>query len=152
MTFAPGTPGAERAAAHAGERARVVNRFDWMSTDVVELRAGQDAADVAPRYERNPNVVDTSLNWVVRNLTNDTLYKDQWGLHNTGQAVTGSFVKSVADQDVDAPEGWTAAFGAGGFPTTGGARVGILDTGIDRTHVDLLDKTKACATPTPRSA
>jgi len=146
VTFAPGTPGAERAAAHAGERARVVNRFDWMATDVVELREGQDAADIAPRYERNPNVVDTSLNWVVDNRANDTLYKDQWGLHNTGQPVTGSSVRGVADNDIDAPEGWAAAFGASNLPATGGARVGILDTGIDRSHVELLNKTKACAT------
>ncbi|HVF21214.1 MAG TPA: S8 family serine peptidase, partial [Mycobacteriales bacterium] len=75
-----------------------------------------------------------------------TLFEDQWGLHNTDQPVTGSLVNGAPDFDVDAPEGWDAAFGPGSFPSTGGVRVGILDTGIDRTHVDLLNKTVACAT------
>ena len=70
---------------------------------------------------------------------NDPLYADEYGLNNTGQ--TGG----PADADIDAPEGWDAA-GLGAFPKTGGAKVGIVDTGIDQTHADLAGKTAGCAT------
>ena len=150
VAFQPGLAGEERRAAHASERGRVENTMDWLNLDVIRLPDGMDPVDAAARYERNPNVAYAHPNWEV-NLTstpNDTLFGDQWGLHNTGQPVTGSLVRGVADNDIDAPEGWDLAFGAGSFPSSGGARVGVLDTGIDRAHIDLLDKTKACATAT----
>jgi thermitase len=45
---------------------------------------------------------------------------------------------------IDAPEGWDAA-GLGGFPASGGVRIGIVDTGIDQAHPDLSGQTVACA-------
>jgi thermitase len=69
---------------------------------------------------------------------NDPLFHDLYALHNTGQ--TGG----RADADIDAPEGWKIA-GLGGWPATGGVRVGIVDTGIDQTHPDLSGQTVACA-------
>jgi thermitase len=91
-----------------------------------------------------------SLNKVVTatGTPNDTLFRDQWGFHNTAQAVTGSLVRGKADFDIDAPEAWDAAFGAGLFESSGGTRVAVLDTGIDRGHADLLGKVKACASAT----
>jgi thermitase len=112
---------------------------------VVKLRDGQDPVEVAARYERNPNVLYTDFNHTFSKDSNDTLFEDQWGLHNTAQPVTGSLVRGVADADVDAPEGWAAAF-PNGIESTGGTLTGILDTGIDRSHVDLLNRTVVCAT------
>ena len=150
VAFQPGLAAAERRAAHASERGEVKNTMDWLNLDVVKVPEGVDPAVAAARYARNPNVAYAHPNWQVSLLStpDDTLFTDQWGLHNTGQSVTGSLVRGVADNDVDAPEGWDLAFGAGSFPSTGGARVGILDTGIDLGHVDLLNKTKACANAT----
>lgn len=148
VAFEPGTPRGDRASAHAALGATVASTMGWLDLDVVRLPQGLDAADAAARYERRSGVDYTDLNWRFTALgtSNDTLLKDEWGLHNTGQSVTGSFVRGVADVDVDAPEGWDLAFGAGAFESAGGTRVGVLDTGIDRSHVDLLDKTKTCAT------
>ena len=145
--FAAGTAATDRAGAHAAQNGRVENTMAWLDLDVVRLPRGVDPAAAATRYERNPNVVFAHPNWKVSLLStpNDALYKDEWGLHNTGQSVTGSLVKGVADKDIDAPEGWSVAFGSGSFPSSGGTRVGILDTGIDLAHADLLNKTKACA-------
>jgi thermitase len=148
VAFDPGTPGELRRSAHAAEGARVENTMPELNLDVVKLRDGADAVEVATRYERNPNVAYTDFNHRFEIQSDDTLYKDQWGLHNTGQTVTGSFVRAVADVDIDAPEGWTAAFGSGSFPSTGGTLTGIIDTGIERSHADLLNKTKVCATAT----
>ncbi|GEP45994.1 S8 family serine peptidase [Brevifollis gellanilyticus] len=56
---------------------------------------------------------------------NDTSFSQLWGLNNTGQ--TGGSV----DADIDAPEAWDI--------TTGSREVvvGVIDTGVDRTHPDL---------------
>ncbi|HUP70132.1 MAG TPA: S8 family serine peptidase [Acidimicrobiales bacterium] len=151
--FRPGTSAPGRAAAHAGEGGRVQNRFEHLDLDVVRVPPGEDPAVVSQRYARNPNVAYAHPNWEVRLLSepNDTLFPQLWGLHNTGQfggvgdddRLLGN---GTVDADIDAPEGWDTAFGAGNFPSSGGTRVGVLDTGIDRAHVDLLSKTKACAT------
>lgn len=150
--FRPGTSAPGRAAAHAGEGGQVQNRFDHLDLDVVRVGPGEDPLVVSQRYVRNPNVAYAHPNWEVRLLSepNDTLFAQLWGLHNTGQfggvgdddRLLGN---GTVDADIDAPEGWDNAFGTGSFPSSGGTRVGVLDTGIDRAHVDLLSKTKACA-------
>lgn len=50
-----------------------------------------------------------------------------YGLHNTGQS------GGVADADVDAPEGWAIRTSASNIV------VGVLDTGVRSSHVDLTD-------------
>ena len=143
---ADATP-AQRAAAHDRIGASLANTIGG-DLDVVTLPSGLTPVEAARAYRNAAGVEYAHPNWEMSltSTPNDTLFRDEWGLHNTAQTVTGSLVRGVTDVDVDAPEGWTAAFGAGSFPSSGGTRVGILDTGIDRTHVDLLDKTKACAT------
>lgn len=64
------------------------------------------------------------LAWVAV-LPNDSSYSSQWGLNNTGQ--WGGRV----DTDIDAPEAWNVTTGS--LSTV----VGIVDTGVDYTHVDL---------------
>jgi len=140
-------PEQARADVHAREGGKVANRIEAIDVDVVKIPENQDPNEWVARYQRHPQVAFAELNYEAEQTSapSDTLFKDQWGFHNTGQAVTGSFVKGVSDWDVDAPEAWDAAFGAGSFPSTGGTRVAIIDTGIDLAHVDLLNKTKACA-------
>ncbi len=56
---------------------------------------------------------------------NDSLYPQQWGLHNIGQ--TGG----TADMDLDAPEAWDT--------TTGDADIIVLimDSGVQQNHTDI---------------
>lgn len=58
-------------------------------------------------------------------LPDDSSFSQLWGMHNTGQ--TGG----TADADIDAHEAWDL--------TTGSREVlvGVIDTGVDRTHPDL---------------
>jgi len=58
-------------------------------------------------------------------VPDDTSFSNLWGLNNTGQ--TGG----VVDADIDAPEAWSV--------TTGSREVlvGVIDTGVSRTHPDL---------------
>ena len=48
---------------------------------------------------------------------------------------------------IDAPEGWGLA-GLGAFPSTGGVKVGIIDTGVDRGHPELAYRVSNCAQST----
>ncbi|MGI8407557.1 MAG: S8 family serine peptidase, partial [Actinomycetota bacterium] len=132
-------PDQARADVHRSKGGEVANTIDSIDVDVVRIPENQDPNDWVARYQRHPLVAFAELNYTAEatSVPNDTLFKDQWGFHNTGQAVTGSFVKGVADWDIDGPEAWDAAFGAGNFPQTGGTLVAIIDTGIDRAHAEL---------------
>ncbi len=70
---------------------------------------------VVPNYLRK--VFDTTPS---QYLPNDSFFADQWGLDST------------SDKDIDAPEAWNI------FKGSSSVIVGILDTGADLTHPDLV--------------
>jgi thermitase len=145
--FSKSATATTRAADHKIVGGVVVNRFDWLNIDVVRIPQGTTPPDAAAKYRGLSGVSFAQTNniYTIDSIPNDPRFGDMWGLNNTGQ--TGG----KPDADIDAPEGWTAAFGAGNFPSTGGIRVGMLDTGIDQNHVDLQGRTKACARATTGS-
>ncbi|MTJ22286.1 S8 family serine peptidase, partial [Dolichospermum sp. UHCC 0352] len=57
---------------------------------------------------------------------NDPQYSSLWGLNNTGQ--TGG----KSDADIDAPEAWKISTGSKSII------IGVIDTGVDYTHPDLI--------------
>ena len=61
----------------------------------------------------------------------DPLFSQQWGLRNTGQVVDGQ--AGVAGADIEAPDAWALARGSGWV------RVAVMDTGVSKTHPDLID-------------
>jgi thermitase len=138
VKYATGVSSAQRAAlldsAGAG---RTVGSVAGVGAKVV--RVSGDPAVVASRLNRSALVTYAEPNFILRAtaIPNDPLFSQLYGLNNTGQ--TGG----KPDADIDAPEGWDAA-GLGGFPATGGTKVGIVDTGIDSTHTELSGKVADC--------
>ena len=120
---------------------------------VVRLPVGSDVTAEAARYRRQPGVRAAEPNWAFRVSAgpDDPEFGRQWGLHNAGRSSRDGGTARVADADVDAPEGWSAAYGAGRFPSSGGTVVGVIDTGIDEWHPDLQGKVIACASATTGS-
>jgi thermitase len=103
-------------------------------------RVAGDPAAVAARLNASALVQYAEVNRILRVTAtpNDPRFAELYGLNNTGQ--TGG----TPDADIDAPEGWDTA-GLGAFPATGGANVGLVDTGILATHEDLVGKVAGCA-------
>lgn len=93
-----------------------------------------DAEQAAATLSRSATVEYAEPNLELRAFAvpNDPRFGELYGLANAN------------DADMDAPEGWDAA-GLGGFPSGGGVKVGIVDTGIDAAHEDLAGKTVECA-------
>jgi subtilisin family serine protease len=116
VRFAPGTPGAAKAAARAGVGGTADATFDLVpGLERLRLRgASVDHAVTALR--NNPNVLYAEPDYVVTAIAtpNDPLYGQLWGMAK-----------------INAPTAWDVSKGS---PT---AVVGDIDTGIDYTHPDL---------------
>jgi thermitase len=130
VAFEPGVSAGARTALHAANGATVANNLGFQDVDVLTLPAGIDPLAAAAVYNASPLVDYAEPNYVFTLLStpNDPSFSSMYGLDR-----------------IDAPEGWTTAYGAGVFPSTGGVRVGVVDTGIDKTHPELASKVKACA-------
>src|SRR4051812_28515567 len=140
VKFRSGTSAAQQAAAlNVPGVGRDRGTIGGLSTHVVSV--SRDPAALARVLNRSAAVAYAEPNFVLHALAtpNDSLYTSEYGLNNTGQ--TGG----APDADIDAPEGWDLA-GLQSFPSTGGVKVGIVDTGIDKTHPDLAGKAVGCAT------
>jgi hypothetical protein len=62
---------------------------------------------------------------------NDTYFSQQWALKNTGQYIP--YQNGTSDADIDATEAWDVATG------NTWVVIGIIDTGIDYNHPDLIN-------------
>lgn len=154
--FQPGSPGAAISEAHRQAGATVVKTLGAIGVQLVAVPAGT-VMDKIAIYERNPNVrfaVPNYRRYIYLPSTNEgsepTLgisnnFTEQWGLNNTGQAfgavsdgftITAPAYQGVPDADIDAPEAW------GSFPAQAGsgAKIAVIDSGVDCTHPDLSGK------------
>ena len=104
------------------------------ATGAQVVQVAGDAKAAAATLSRSAAVEYAEPNLELRAFAtpNDARFGELYGLNNANDAV------------MDAPEGWDLA-GLGGFPASGGVKVGIVDTGIDRNHEDLAGKTVDCA-------
>ncbi len=115
--------------------AELVERTLWRDDNYkvrVRPESGRDAIDVAADAMERLGVVFSQPNFIrfrqEQSAPTDSLFDDQWGLHNTSQVLTFAF-----DCDLDAPEGWDIQEGSSDVT------IAVLDTGVDLDHPDLED-------------
>src|SRR5690606_24561016 len=108
-------------------------------TGAMTLRVAGDPRKAVERLNKSAVVEYAEVNAVLTTqaVPDDPSFGELYGLHNTGQ--TGGTV----DADIDAPEGWDNA-GLSDFPSTGGVKVGIVDTGIQKSHEECQGKIADC--------
>jgi subtilisin family serine protease/subtilisin-like proprotein convertase family protein len=84
--------------------------------------------DALKKLRTNPSVLYAEPDYIVSAavMPDDTRFAELWGMHNTGQ--TGG----TSDADIDAPEAWDISVG------TRDIVVGVIDTGVDYNHPDLV--------------
>ena len=130
----PGLTASERADVRADADVDLVRRSTLPDTEVVRSDKG-DLAEAVAELSRDPDVVFAEPVTVQSAQTADPYFGYLWGLENTGQRMflpnSGSYYPAgTADADMDVPEAWAKATGAG-------VTVGIVDTGLLATHPDL---------------
>jgi thermitase len=130
----PGLSAAERADVRADADVTLERRSTLTDTEVVRADKG-DLAEAVAALNDDPDVVYAEPVVVMSALSADSYYGSLWGLENTGQTMwlpdhSGYYPGGTADADLDVPEAWTKATGAG-------VTVGIVDTGMLTTHPDL---------------
>ena len=98
--------------------------------EVVEVATGTVDEAIA-ELEGSPDVLFAEPNYYYRAsaVPNDPRFAQNWGLHNTGQSISGS--SGTADADIDALEAWDATTGSHDVV------VAIADTGVAYDHPDL---------------
>jgi thermitase len=126
---------ASKARSAAADRAgvsEVLGSVIANGAQVVRVRG--DAAAAAATLNRSSTVEYAEPNLEMHTLAtpNDPLFGQLYALNNAN------------DADIDAPEGWGLQASLSTWPASGGVTVGVVDTGIDANHEDLVGKTAAC--------
>lgn len=134
VKFASGVSRAEIRAlnqANGIEVLEVRNRVNWY---LLRVKAPKNvhALEMANRYYEDPMTAFSVPNFVIRGklaarvIPNDEYFREQWCLDNTEQ--------HPGDADISAPEGWETSTGSPDIV------IAIIDTGVDLSHEDLVDK------------
>ncbi|MCK5508202.1 MAG: S8 family serine peptidase [Desulfobacterales bacterium] len=99
----------------------------------LQIKEGLEVMEAVSQYRLDPTVEYVQPNFIYRFHTSpdDTLFPEQWGLHNTGQTVFE--IAGTEDADIDAPEAWTIATGSHDVV------IAVIDSGVAYNHPDLKD-------------
>ncbi len=116
-----------------GMKATVLKTFPQTNIELWKINENSSKTDIqylVNAYKNHPDIEFVEPNYIYTTHATypaDPMTSNQWGLHNTAQT-NGTF-----DADIDAPEAWDIATGSPSIV------VGIIDTGIDWGHEDLID-------------
>lgn len=154
--FVPGqiivrfTPGAARSEIAQAHRAKKKEDMRLPRTEILEVPVGEELATAA-EMSRNPNVEFAEPDYIMKlgpcevstncTLPDGSFFHYKWDLNNTGTINDvalgfGLISTGKADADMD----WAEMYDYLGGGFTGGAVIGILDTGIRSTHQQFTGK------------
>lgn len=144
-------PGADAARVAHGAGASVRRPMALARAFVLNVPAGRER-QVANALSRNPNVEFAELDVAYQlvpcetgecETTNDPSMSLKWDMHNSGAivSVAGAVLQNTPRPDVDVD--WLEAYDALGSGFTGSAVIGVIDTGVRKTHQDLMGKVVA---------
>jgi subtilisin family serine protease len=131
VKFGHGVGEGRRYGIHSMAGAASASKIGIDGFERVKLSNGVSVQQAIKAYQANPAVEYAEPNYIVKAaaIPDDAKFGRQWGLHNTGQTVNG--VSGSAGADIDAPDAWNVTRGSSSVI------VGVIDTGIDKTHPDL---------------
>ncbi|MBA4159582.1 MAG: S8 family serine peptidase, partial [Gemmatimonadetes bacterium] len=145
VRFKTGANAAQIAAAHGAS----IERESVLRIQLLKVPEGQEWA-LVNALSRNPNVEFAEPDYIYTfgvtcetgtcDAPNDTYFGYKWDLHNDGTLnnSTGAFVANTGKVDADID--WLEAYDHLGAGFNGSAVIGILDSGIRKTHQDLAGK------------
>jgi len=112
--------------------ATIKGKINGINSTVLEVPKGQEES-ILKEISNDPIVKYAEPDYIqhVEFVPNDTYFKNQWGLSNTGQTIFSS--KGTMHADVNVSTAWDVTKGAG-------VKVAIIDTGIDLNHPDVASK------------
>ena len=118
----------ERASLRAQMNAQRVREFKFIEAEHLRLPPGQSAADVIQRFRNNPRIEYIEPNYEITAdlVPNDQRFPELYAMRNTGQ--TGG----TAGADIKAVNAWDL------FTGDPNLKIGVIDTGVDTNHVDLV--------------
>lgn len=132
VKFKPGVTDAQITEQLRPLNAKIQRKIPGINATVIAVPVGKENA-VMSALAKEPIVKYAEPDYIqkVNYVPNDTYYKNQWGLANTGQLIKNKAGK--ANADINVQTAWDVSKGAG-------IKVAVLDTGIDTTHPDLASK------------
>jgi len=137
VTYKAGTSMAQQSAANNGAQSKRFNNI--LNGRLAKLTVKTDDIHLLmKRLRKHPAIEHVELDEIITldepvagTTTNDHLYGLLWGLENTGQDIRGTV--GTEDADIDADIAWQTTKG------TKDIVIGVIDTGVDYTHEDLVN-------------
>ncbi|MCX6566372.1 MAG: S8 family serine peptidase [Candidatus Aminicenantes bacterium] len=138
VKFKSDVPAAYRAATLVLNDSRAVGWISTLDVYTVQISADASVEEKAAAFAGDPGVLFAEPNYVCRAAAtpNDNLFKYQYALSNTGQRigdVPGSPQGKIS-ADIKACQGWEES------PGDDSVTIAIIDSGVDLTHPDLVNK------------
>src|SRR5678816_1089793 len=93
---------------------------------------GRDVPALLRAYSLRPDIeyAEPNFIWHASDIPNDTFFGDQWAMQNTGQLIGQT---GTVGADIRATQAWDVVEGSRAVV------VGMIDSGIEYTHPDLVD-------------
>lgn len=93
------------------------------SVDLIQLSEEQSVDDAVSEYSQREDVLYAEPNYIYfpSVIPDDSQFSSQWGLNK------------LSDDDINGPEAWDITTGSDTIV------IGVIDTGVDYTHPDLVD-------------